>query len=332
MGKLSIGKIRGIRQISTDKDIFIICALDHRGSMKKMMEQYNPGGVSHDDIVERKMELTEVVMYYASGILLDPIYGAPYAIARSILPGNKGLLVSIEATGYKNTPGGRITEILDNWSVEKIKKMGASAVKMLLYFRPDLEEAAKAQVETVKKVASDCIKHDIPFLLEPVTYPVETSGTREYFSEKKAQLVIDTAGQLTPLDIDVLKAEFPADMKVEKDAGKLLERCQELSEASKVPWVLLSAGVDYATFKKQVEIACKAGASGFLGGRAIWQESIPVHDKKKRMKYLKNTVNRRLWELADITYKYAVPWYRKLDLKRDALGDVSQSWYSEYKG
>jgi tagatose 1,6-diphosphate aldolase len=330
MGKLSVGKIRGIRQISTDKDIFIICALDHRGSFQKMMEQDNPGSVSYQDIVERKMELTEIVMPYASGILLDPIYGASQAITRAILPGNKGLLVSIEATGYKNTPAGRITTILDNWSVEKIKKMGASAVKMLLYFRPDLEDVAKLQTETVKKVASDCIEFDIPFLLEPVTYPVETSGTREYFAEKKTELVIDTASKLTSLDIDVLKAEFPGDMKTEKDDGKLLEKCRRLSDASRVPWVLLSAGVDYATFKKQVEIACRAGASGFLGGRAIWQESIHIQDKKKRIKYLKTTVNRRLWELADITYKYATPWYRKMGLKRDKLMEISEGWYQDY--
>ena len=36
--------------------------------------------------------------------------------------------------------------------------------------------------------------------------------------------------------------------------------------------MLLSAGVDYPEYKKQVEMAMKAGASGVLGGRAFWKE------------------------------------------------------------
>jgi tagatose 1,6-diphosphate aldolase len=330
MSKVSVGKIRGLQQISTKDSLFIICALDHRGSLKKMMEKYYPEGVKYEDMVERKMELTKTVMPYASGILLDPIYGAQQGITRSVLPGNKGLLVSIEATGYDNTSEGRITTILDNWSVEKIKRMGASAVKMLLYYRPDLVEAAKIQLEKVKKVAKDCVKYDIPFLLEPVTYPVETGGTPEYFAEKKTELVIKTAEQVTSSGIDVLKAEFPADMKIKDSEKKMLEKCYRLNEASNVPWVLLSAGVDYDTFKKQVEIACKAGASGFLGGRAIWQESVQIKDKKERMKYLKTVVVSRIKELADITGEYAVPWYHKLNLSPDKLMDVAETWYRGY--
>lgn len=330
MYKLSVGKIRGLQQISTGEGLFIICALDHRGSFKKMMEQYYPGGVGYADIVERKMELTEVVMPYASGILLDPIYGAPQAISNSVLPGGRGLLVSIEATGYEDTEKGRITTILDGWSVNKIKKMGASAVKMLLYYRPDLIDVARIQVETVNKIATDCVQNDIPFLLEPVTYPVETEGTREYFSEKKTELVVKTAEQLTRLDIDVLKAEFPADIMHDRDKGKLQEKCSRLNEVSLKPWVLLSAGVDFDTFKQQVEIACKAGASGFLGGRAIWQESIGIINKKERAEYLNNTVASRLQELAEITQKHAIPWYRKMGLHKANLIDIEEDWYQQY--
>ncbi len=52
--------------------------------------------------------------------------------------------------------------------------------------------------------------------------------------------------------------------------------CKELDQASRLPWVLLSAGVDFESFRIQVEIACKAGASGFLAGRALWQEGARI--------------------------------------------------------
>jgi hypothetical protein len=38
--------------------------------------------------------------------------------------------------------------------VEKIKKMGASAVKMLVYYRPDLTKTAQKQQNTVKKITA----------------------------------------------------------------------------------------------------------------------------------------------------------------------------------
>jgi len=46
------------------------------------------------------------------------------------LPGPKGLLVSMEKTGYSGDSTARITELLPGWSVRKAKRMGASAVKL----------------------------------------------------------------------------------------------------------------------------------------------------------------------------------------------------------
>jgi len=39
MTRLDIGKIRGLQQISTPEGIFIICAMDHRGSLRTMIER-----------------------------------------------------------------------------------------------------------------------------------------------------------------------------------------------------------------------------------------------------------------------------------------------------
>ena len=116
----------------------------------------------------------------------------------------------------------------------------------------------------------------------------------------KPGLVIETARQVTALPIDVLKAEFPADNKIERDEKKLLELCQELDQSSRLPWVLLSAGVDFDSFKKQVEIACKAGASGFLAGRALWQEGVQTRPREERLNFFQNTAAPRLKKLAEI--------------------------------
>ena len=215
--------------------------------------------------------------------MLDPEYGAGQAIAAGLLPGPKGLLVSMEKTGYSGDSTARITELLPGWSVKKAKRMGASAVKLLIYFRPDLKDVASKQVDLVARLADQCLEEDIAFLVEPVSYSIEGVGTSsKKFAEIKPGLVIETARQITALPIDVLKAEFPADIKFEQDEGKLLGLCQELNQASRLPWVLLSAGVDFDSFQKQVEIACKAGASGFLAGRALWQLFLQIRSRGTR--------------------------------------------------
>ena len=202
--------------------------------------------------------------------------------------------------------------------------MGASATKILIYYRPDLQEVASQQLNTVKTVAEECIKYDLPFLVEPVTYPVGAEcHNPQQFSTQKPNLVIETARQVAELPIDVLKAEFPADLHYERDEGKLLNLCQQLDEASPVPWVILSAGVDYELFYRQVEIACRAGASGFLGGRAIWQEAMNIDDAKERMRYLSTTSVDRLKRLVEIATKYAVPWHKKYGSSIQELTTIS---------
>lgn len=331
MKKLSIGKIRGLQQISTVEGIFVICAMDHRGSLRAMIEKGQLEEAEYQEVVEHKLELCAALAPHASAVLLDPNYGAAHCIAGGVLPGHTGLLISIEATGYQSEPQGRVTTLLNGWSVEKIKRMGGSAVKILIYYRPDLAEAANKQLKTIQVVAEECLKYDLPFLVEPKTYPVKGENTKSpQFAAQKTSLVVETARQITSLPIDVLKAEFPADLKYEKDKAKLLEICQQLDKASQVPWVILSAGVNYEMFRKEVEIACQAGASGFLGGRAIWQEAIHFEDKKERVKFLSTTVADRLKELAEIATKYAVPWYRKFGIEAHELAATPENWYKSY--
>jgi len=331
MKRISIGKIRGLQQIANSDGIFTMCAMDHRGSLRSMIDEARPGEVHYEEMVERKLELCSSLAKYASAVLLDPIFGAAQCISHSVLPNNTGLLVSIEASGYSGEKEHRLTRLLDEWSVEKIKRMGASAVKILVYYRPDLKQLASQQLDTVNTVARECIKYDLPFVVEPKSYPIgsEINNPAE-FAAVKEQLVIKTARDVTTLPIDVLKAEFPTDLRYKKDKPELIKLCHQLDISSQVPWVILSAGVDFELFRQEVEIACQGGASGFLGGRAIWQEAMYIDDAQERVKYLSTVAADRLKRLTEIAYRYAVPWYKKLGVATQELADISGSWYREY--
>jgi len=325
MKKLSIGKIRGLQQLANGKGILAMAALDHRGSLRKMLDEKRPGNVGYQTMVDFKLDLCRVLAPHASAILLDPVYSAGQAIAAGVLPKSTGLLVSLEESGYSGQPEARITDLLPDWSVRKIKRMGATGAKLLLYYRPDVD-VAKRQLNTVEKLAADCIEQDMPFVVEPMSYRVETTESNpQDFARIKPQLVVETAKQITSLPIDVLKAEFPADLEYDKDKSRLLDSCHQLNEASQVPWVLLSAGVNFDLFYQEVEVACRAGASGFLAGRALWQEATQISSRQERLSFLETTVITRFESLSKLANSYGVPWYDKL-----GADEVEETWHCNY--
>ena len=105
--------------------------------------------------------------------------------------------------------------------------------------------------------------------------------------------------------------------------------CRQITEIADVPWVLLSAGVDFTTFQRQVEIACDAGASGFLAGRAIWQEAMLLPDPSQREQFLKTTAVSRLRILVQIATNRATPWMDRFPSER--LPQPREGWYAAYQ-
>ena len=333
MNALSIGKIRGLQQIAGADGIFHMCAMDHRGSLENALCAPDRTGDCRRDMTDFKLELCRALAPHASAVLLDPIYGAAQCISHALIPKTCGLLVSLEETGFTGDSQHRRTSLLDNWSVAKLKRMGASAAKILVYYRPDLAELAQQQLKLVEKTAHECRRYDIPFLVEPVSYPIGNEvGNPQEFARKKSEVVIQTARDMTALPIDVLKAEFPADLRFQTDEKLLTLFCEELNAASRKPWVILSAGTSFEPFLKEVEIACRSGASGFLAGRAVWQEAVTMTEAGERRKFMSTVAADRLNKLTEIAHKYAVPWYKKLGLDAVNLLDVSPEWHSSYEG
>jgi tagatose 1,6-diphosphate aldolase len=307
--------------------------MDHRGSLEGIICAPERTDNCPRDMTGFKLELCEILSPFASAVLLDPIYGAAQAIASGIIPKSCGLLVSLEETGDSGTSQHRQTRLLEGWGADKLKRMGASAAKMLVYYRPEICELAQQQREIVASMARECRNYDIPFLVEPVSYPIgEEVGDIRKFAAAKGKVVIQTARDMTALPIDVLKAEFPAVPNTQTDETELSRLCAELDSASQKPWVILSAGTVFDTFLKEVELACKAGASGFLAGRAVWQEAIDMTDTKERRHFLETVAADRLKQLAETARKYAVPWYKKLGMEYNHMAEIVPGWHTDYKG
>ncbi len=321
---LTIGKLRRLQECSTPDGMFVILALDHRDDLRRLLKPVEPDSLSYGEMVAFKSEVVQSLGGLASAVLLDPQYGAAQAIAAGSLPGNTGLLVTIEAAGYTGEATNRRSTLLENWSVEKIARMGASAVKMRLYYHPEAKSAAK-QEALLDQVVADCRAADIPLFLEPLSFSLHGKTPTLPSAERRA-VVIETARRLSGRGIDVLKAEFPLDIREEPRRGEWEDACRELTEASAVPWVLLSGGISFKEFRQQTEIACRFGASGVVVGRGVWQEAAELHNQAHD-EFLAKTAVDRLVELGDLIAEYGTPWTKYHPSPGD---DVGEFWYEKY--
>jgi tagatose 1,6-diphosphate aldolase len=220
-------------------------------------------------------------------------------------------------------------EIEPDWSVQKIKRFGASGVKLLVYYNPDSGELANEIEGVAAAVIKDAHAADLPVFLEPVTYSADADVKKDSaeFARERPRLIIETARRLSELEPDVLKMEFPVDIFNGSNVAKeWASQCAALTEAATVPWVLLSAGVDFEDFERQVEVALKNGASGYLAGRAIWKESVTM-SPDERKSFLEGTAAKRIEQLNALVDRHAVPWSTYY-----SYGAVDDSWYKSYTG
>ncbi len=112
---------------------------------------------------------------------------------------------------------------------------------------------------------------------------------------------------------DIYKAEFPGTLGHESD-DQLRDNLHALSEASERPWVLLSAGVDYPDYLKQVKMAMECGCSGVLGGRAFWKEYFLQDGAAARTKFAASEGLKRVAEVDAIVRGHGTPWFAKYGL------------------
>src|SRR5579871_2848384 len=337
--ELTPGKLRGLQRICNDNGTLTMVATDQNNSMirmikdslKKRGENREP---TYHELVEAKIVLADALSQHASAVLVDGYYGAWNTIASFGLPAHVGMLVRVEKSAAReSTVGAPLGEIEPGWGVDKIKRMGADAVKLLAQFEPTEPESAEHQFNLIQHVYQECRKHDILMLLETIAFPFggEKKDTKS-FLDRKAETVIESARQLSRY-CDIYKAEFPGWLGKESE-NKLMDNLRQLDAASERPWVLLSAGVDYPAYKQQVEMAVATGASGVLGGRAFWKEYFLQDGPAARERFARGEASERVREIDTIVKAKAKPWFTRYGLTMDQLHSMrtAEGWHFRYGG
>lgn len=365
---ISAGKKRNMKILADPEGRFRMMAIDQRGSMVRMLAKVlnvDRSEIKYEDLARVKKVITKVLSPYSSATLMDPVYGYPYSI--DYIPKDVGVLLAFEETGYESAgPDGRErrSRPIEGWSVEKAKKAGANAIKLLIYYRPEAsDETLQHQHEFVKRVGEECERYDIPFLLELVSYPLlddeiaaspdpsRPTNDTPVFARRKPEIVMKTAAEFSKPEykVDILKLEFPADLKYAEEFckgrfdGKVREPvyslsevrdfCMGVDEAAQVPWVILSAGVDIDEFVENVKLATEAGASGVLAGRAIWKDAVNFYPDEEAMEKWLMTSGALNFKRIHEVYTAAKPWYEHKKFKSFSDVDItgrSPEWYKNY--
>ena len=318
---LSAGKLWSIRRLADTSGRFKMTAVDQRPPIMDLVRRARgTEAASYADVASVKRALTRCLAAESSAMLLDPIWAYPESIAE--VRHDQGLLVTLEDHEFEDTPGGRRSRPIADWSVAKIKRLGADGVKALVWYRPDADEGVRRhQHALVERLGEQCRRHDICFLLELLVYPLpgDDAQTRDYveFAAKRPALVVDSVRDFADprLGIDILKLESPipaSEMPAHDEPGA--EACQtwfeRLAEAAHVPWVMLSAGADMQQFERILGYAYAAGASGYLAGRAIWSRAAQhFPDVEAMCAELSTDAVAYMQRINTLTDVHARPWH-----------------------
>src|SRR6185503_12493017 len=211
--KLTPGKLAGLKKVSDKRGVIAAAAMDQRGSLKKSLAKEKGGDVTYAMMEEFKSLVTEVLTPHASAILLDPEWGLPAAKRRAR---NSGLLLAYEKTGYDKTGPGRLPDLLNHWSVQRLKEAGADCIKILLYYTPfDPKDVNDQKHAWVERLGDECRANDIPFFLEFVGYDEGADEKGVDYAKKKPEIVTESMREFSKdrYGVDVMKVEVPINMK-----------------------------------------------------------------------------------------------------------------------
>jgi tagatose 1,6-diphosphate aldolase len=290
---MTSGKLAGMKAVSNQRGVIAAAAMDQRGSLQKALAKEKGADVGDKEIEEFKTLVTEVLTPHASAILLDPEWGLPASKRRAQ---NAGLLLAYEKTGYDKTGAGRLPDLLDDWSVRRLKEAGADCIKILLYYTPfDPAPINNIKHAWVERIGDECRANDIPFFLEFVGYDEGIDEKGLDYAKKKPQIVTGSMAEFTKdrYGVDVMKVEVPVNMKFVEGTKafggqkaysrqEALDAFRRSADVATRPFIYLSAGVSNAEFTEALELAGEAGTrfSGVLCGRATWKDGIPVYGKQ----------------------------------------------------
>jgi tagatose 1,6-diphosphate aldolase len=317
-----------MRRLADDRGFLTMLAVDQRPPIRRLVARARDEPEARpEDVASLKRLLVESLARHASAVLVDPALG--YPATADVIDPRRGLLLTLEHDAFEERSGERRSGPIPGWSVEAISRLGADAVKVLAWYRPDASAATRDhQLEWVRSVADDCSRFEIPLVLELLLYDLPGRPVPDEPSHR-AGMVIESLSHFAGSGADLFKVESP----VPPDALAPLDTADgrghqrwfsEVDHLLDKPWVVLSAGASPESFRRVLSHACEAGASGYLAGRAIWLDAVSTFPDTEQCRVdLETTAVPIARDLTAITHDRGRPWWDRLDETGSAAGPAT---------
>lgn len=321
------GKLRSLASIADADGFFAVVAIDHPAAFVLGHEPAD-AEAGHRESVVAKVAIARALGAHASAVLVDPETSLVPLLATGTLPGPTGLVVNVELESYQLVADATtVTALRPGWDAAKIRLVGGDGLKLLWRYRHEVPEAA-AHRDVVRRLANECAAVSLPLIVEPIWVPLPGEDlTDPTVRATRVRGVVEYARLACELGADVVKTEFPGWVGSEEEERDGALACAELDAAVTVPWLLLSAGVTFAQFLRQTEIASRAGASGFIAGRAVWDAAVSS-DPAQRAAGLEEAV-RRMDVLRAVVRAHGTPW-RPATSVEQVLATFPRDWYTTW--
>jgi tagatose-1,6-bisphosphate aldolase len=290
-----------LADIASADGVFAIIAMDQRNTLRRMFEAVGIEA-SEEDLRTAKADVARALTPAASGMLLDPTFGVPAVTETQALAPGCGLLVAAEPSSRDSYNGEPRTRRDPELNARWVSKQGGDAVKFLVQLRADRFVAKPAEpdlaaevLDVCQQIVTDCASEGLPSVIENLVYPLPGE---QLSGKAREDAIINAAVALDELDIDLLKLEYPGSP----------DGCRRLADVLHRPWAVLSAGVPFEQFSDVLKIAFdEGGASGFIAGRSIWREALPLKGME-RQRFLDSVARPRLDDLVTVANDRARPW------------------------
>ncbi len=296
MTRMTTAELRGYQQICGPDGAIMAIACDQRGGMRTLLasDPAEQARITNDMLGDTKSDITKYLASEASCVLLDPLCAVPRIVEEGVLNRDTALLIGLDASGFDVSPEGfRLSRLVPGIDARRVRELGGTGGKIMVYLRADRPEANSHNVAILKQCIADFASEDLLLVVEFLTYQLEGESAEDYTAnipslvEEGTRISLDCGAK-------VLKLPYPGTP----------EACARITSlAGDVPWAVLSAGVNHATFLDQVEIAMRNGASGVIAGRSLWKDCISL-DRDVQRERLKTIAVSRLREIQAVIGNY----------------------------
>src|SRR5476649_1325318 len=268
MSKMSTSELRSYQQICGKNGAMLVIACDQRGAMRSLLssDPQQQAQISEQQLGVIKADITRYLASNASCVLVDPVCAVPQLVNDGVILRDTALLIGLDASGWDTSAEGyRLSRLVPNVDARRVRELGATGGKIMVYLRSDLPEANRHNIAILRQCAEDFSREDLLLVVEFLTYKLEDE-TEEAYKEKVPSLIYGGTKICLECGAKVLKLPYPGSPQA----------CAAITElAGDVPWAVLSAGVDHETFLKQVADAMSTGASGVIAGRSLGKTVFP---------------------------------------------------------